>query len=221
MPEQGSHEIQLTGKQLFFLFMSLLVLAVVVFLLGVSVGRGVRGAAITGASASASPSGAASTTAAVPTPSPNVLDYHERLQSPGQRQGQSQAAADPSKAAADPSKTAAAKTDLGKLDPPSPPAEVPPAAAAKAAGSKPGALAPPVPVTDGWAVQLGAFKSRDLAEKMATTLKGKGYAAFVVTSPQDSSYRVRVGPYAQHAEAVGVANRLAKEKEGYTPRVIR
>jgi cell division septation protein DedD len=221
MPEQGSHEIQLTGKQLFFLFMSLLVLAVVVFLLGVSVGRGVRGAAITGSSASASPSGATVASAAVPTPSQNVLDYHERLQGPGQRQGQSQAAADSSKLAADPSKTDAAKTDPAKLDPPAPPAEVPPSAAAKAAGSKPGALAPPVSATDGWAVQLGAFKSRDLADKMATTLKGKGYAAFVVTSPQDSSYRVRVGPYAQHAEAVGVANRLAKEKEGYTPRVIR
>ena len=42
MTDQGFREIQLSGKQLVFLFMASVVLAVVVFLLGVSVGRGVR-----------------------------------------------------------------------------------------------------------------------------------------------------------------------------------
>ena len=55
MNDQSFHEIQLSGKQLVFLFMSAVVLAVVIFLLGVSVGRGVRGSV---ASASAADVGA-------------------------------------------------------------------------------------------------------------------------------------------------------------------
>src|SRR5688500_2754364 len=42
MSDQGFREIQLSGKQLVFLFMASVVVAVGVFLLGVSVGRGVR-----------------------------------------------------------------------------------------------------------------------------------------------------------------------------------
>lgn len=42
MSDQGFREIQLGGKQLVFLFMASVVVAVAVFLLGVSVGRGVR-----------------------------------------------------------------------------------------------------------------------------------------------------------------------------------
>src|SRR6185503_14262453 len=45
MSEQGFREIQLGGKQLVFLFMALVVGAVAIFLLGISVGRGVRSAA--------------------------------------------------------------------------------------------------------------------------------------------------------------------------------
>ena len=41
MQDEGFHEIQLNGKQLVFLFMSATVVAVVVFLCGVMVGRGV------------------------------------------------------------------------------------------------------------------------------------------------------------------------------------
>jgi hypothetical protein len=41
MADQEYREIQLSGKQIVFLFMSLVVVAVVIFLLGVSVGRGV------------------------------------------------------------------------------------------------------------------------------------------------------------------------------------
>ena len=40
MAEQQFREIQLSGKQLVFLFMTTVVLAVAIFLLGVSVGRG-------------------------------------------------------------------------------------------------------------------------------------------------------------------------------------
>ncbi len=42
MADDGFHEIQLNGKQLVFLFMATTVVAVVIFLSGVMVGRGVR-----------------------------------------------------------------------------------------------------------------------------------------------------------------------------------
>ena len=42
-PDDGFHEIQLSGKQLVFLFMATTVVSVVIFLCGVLVGRGVRG----------------------------------------------------------------------------------------------------------------------------------------------------------------------------------
>src|SRR3954451_9126551 len=40
--DDGFHEIQLSGKQLVFLFMATTVIAVLIFLCGVQVGRGVR-----------------------------------------------------------------------------------------------------------------------------------------------------------------------------------
>src|SRR5688500_557438 len=42
MPDHEVHEIQLNGKQLVFLFMAATVVAVVIFLCGVMVGRGIR-----------------------------------------------------------------------------------------------------------------------------------------------------------------------------------
>ena len=42
MPDQGVREIQLNGKQLVFMFMTATVAAVVIFLCGVMVGRGVN-----------------------------------------------------------------------------------------------------------------------------------------------------------------------------------
>ena len=43
-PDDGFREIQLSGKQLVFLFMAATVVSVVLFLCGVLVGRGVRAA---------------------------------------------------------------------------------------------------------------------------------------------------------------------------------
>src|SRR4029077_13785900 len=40
--DDGFHEIQLSGKQLVFLFMATTIVAVVIFLCGVQVGRGVK-----------------------------------------------------------------------------------------------------------------------------------------------------------------------------------
>lgn len=47
MSDEGVHEIQLNGKQLVFMFMAVTVVAVVIFLCGVMVGRGVRAPRVT------------------------------------------------------------------------------------------------------------------------------------------------------------------------------
>ena len=71
--DDGFHEIQLSGKQLVFLFMATTVVSVVIFLCGVLVGRNVRGEASIAAESSKTPlstSGAGMSAPAQPTPSP-------------------------------------------------------------------------------------------------------------------------------------------------------
>lgn len=204
MSDQGFHEIQLSGKQLVFGFMSLLVLVVVVFLLGVSVGRGVRPATATGTPLTADAGASSDTTVPTVMPpatktTPNELDFHERLQGRG---------ADAAKAA----------------EPPAPSADAaPPPKPAAAEPVKPNAGAPPSqapPAGAVWQVQIDSFNSKNLAEAEVGQLKTKGYAAFIFNSPPPGPpYRVRVGPFAVRAEAQRIADRL--QKEGYRPSVIR
>ena len=83
--EDGFHEIQLSGKQLVFLFMATTVVSVVIFLCGVLVGRGVRaerGGEETVAAAPAPPSTVDAAPPSTEPPAPpkeDVLSYHERL----------------------------------------------------------------------------------------------------------------------------------------------
>src|SRR5215207_10071280 len=91
MTDEGVHEIQLNGKQLVFLFMAATVVAVVIFLSGVMVGRGVAPARL--AAASATTETPIDPTAAIQTPMPAArtsdrppistqedLTYAERLE---------------------------------------------------------------------------------------------------------------------------------------------
>jgi len=121
MSDQGFHEIQLTGKQLVFLFMAAVVLAVSIFLLGVSVGRGVRSSVGTAADLGA-PS---DTTASASTPpatnvTPADLDYRQKLQSTPST-GAAAAGAISGAAAAAAASSAATKP----VEPPQPPPELP------------------------------------------------------------------------------------------------
>src|SRR5688500_19467614 len=102
MPDHEVHEIQLNGKQLVFMFMAATVVAVVIFLSGVMVGRGVRlpeadvlaagaepvadpiaapDAFAAGASAKAATSSGADLAAAPPLAQEN-LTYAEHLEAP-------------------------------------------------------------------------------------------------------------------------------------------
>jgi DedD protein len=212
MADPTYREIQLSGKQLVFLFMASVVLAVSVFLLGVSVGRGVRGTAASTDAESAEPAAVASTDTPVEMPpatqtSEADLSYHDQLQ------GQTSPPAQPM--------------------PPPVPREVTPSPAARpAAQPPPTSTAPPAPApvaaapsrpapasSSSWVVQVAAFGSNENANRLAAQLKGKGYSAFVESAgPRNALLRVAVGPFADRAEADRTAARLQRE-EGFKPLV--
>lgn len=218
MAESGVREIQLSGKQLVFLFMASVVLVVVVFLLGVSVGRGARASVGTVA-----PPDAVATTEKPMDPPPGAkagpedLSYSGRLPSSGPAKvGDSSAG--PAPAANTPATTA----DTPRTNPPAPPATSP--KTAPAPGQTPvsettsalktsapaTAAKPPVAPPGSWFVQVESYRSKDLADALVAKLKTKGYDAFIVDVPKPLLH-VRVGPYPQRSVADGVAVQLKKD----------
>lgn len=212
MSDQGFREIQLTGKQLVFLFMASVVVAVAIFLLGVSVGRGVRGT--TAAATEAVPDATADDLPVTMPPAtvltPADRSYHDQLQ------GQSTPPAQTPPASPQPATTAG------------PPAQ-PPAATPEAGGSRQaaaparstpaaGAAAAPAPAVGGWFVQVGAFGTRANAERRVAELKAKGHVATIATVSAAPAYRVRLGPFAERAEADRLRARV--KAEGFESSVI-
>jgi cell division protein FtsN len=202
MSDQGFHEIQLSWKQLVFLFMSAVVVAVVIFLFGVATGRAVR------SSADETPISADAGTTATVVPddatktdpgkaADSELSYHEMLLGAG-----TTPPPDPSKESAPPAATPAM----------APPPVTPPAAPV---------AEPPAP-TAGWFLQTGAYSTREVADGQVAKLKTLKFPAFVLApdaSAPTKLFRVRVGPYAERAEASQVMSRLTRQ--GYKPSITR
>jgi cell division septation protein DedD len=194
MTDEGVHEIQLSGKQLVFLFMAVTVVAVVIFLCGVLVGRGVRAVQDQAARIDAPTAPAAPVTE--PTTAPGAaasepLTYPRRL-----------TAAEPpaDEWLSSPAKSGAAPP--AGAEPP-PPAEPPPG--------------------EGYTVQVAALRGQPEAAAIAARLVAKGYPAYVVgPSPEApaSVYRVRVGKYADRREAERVLRRLEQEEQ-FRPWITR
>jgi DedD protein len=217
--DDGFHEIQLSGKQLVFLFMATTVVSVVIFLCGVLVGRGVRGDTVRADATPPAASGAtptpATTKADAPPPAPVVdspLTYQKRLDSPNPVQErlktQSAAAADTSKPVVEPVPVAKEVAPAPKPDAPAPaPASAP------SPSAKPG----------GWAVQVVALTDKAAASAVVQRLSAKGYPAFLV-SPQSGApvqnYKVQVGKFEDRAEAEQIAGRLKKEEQ-FQPWILR
>jgi cell division protein FtsN len=115
-----------------------------------------------------------------------------------------------------PSSEPAPEPAVGQVEPdgadePALEAEVPPTfPAATTASSRPAPA-----VTDGWSVQVGAYRSRENADTQVKQLVAKGYAAAAVApSAAGGYYRVRIGPFAQRAEAERTSARLKSEGIG-------
>jgi cell division septation protein DedD len=207
MTEPRPREIQLTAKQLVFIFMSTLLVAVVVFLLGVWVGRGIG----VEQSASASQTDGVGTTVdlgklkdtsksadgASAKSGGDKYDYPKALQGSGSAGG----AAQPPPPAPNPA----------------PPAKADPPPADKAQPIQTTPPGKPPATGDSWYVQVGAFTSRANAESMASDLKAKGYNTLVLPG---SPFKVRVGPFPQKTAAEQAATRLRKEPGVKNPSVI-
>jgi rare lipoprotein A len=222
--DDGFHEIQLSGKQLVFLFMATTIVAVVIFLCGVQVGRNVRTVRVAdaGDSAAATPSpatssatpqasGAAAAPPAVDPPSPaqeaeDDLSYANRLQSDKAPKEQLKPKDEPAPAPPTPAPVASApaKSAPAKSTPP-------PAAAQSSTAS----ANPPTARSGAWVIQVNALTNRAAADAMARRLSGKGYPAFVLAPASGAPvvYRVQVGRYSDRREAEQVARRLEKEEQ--------
>lgn len=223
LPEEGFHEIQLSGKQLVFLFMAATVVSVVIFLCGVLVGRGVQPASAEAAGASS-----AAREAGVTDPSAGAAAAGEAAGAAAPAGGQAATGAPggyfdqlmsdqppaetvkPTEQASPPASTATgadARREPARATAPAPtaaPASAPPATTSSVTTPPPGS---------GYIVQVTALRQRDEAQALAKRLGQKGYQAFVLDPQKGTTplYRVRVGPYAQRAEAEQAVKRLAKE----------
>jgi DedD protein len=205
--DDGFHEIQLNGKQLVFLFMAGTVVAVVIFLLGVFVGRGVRAETGTidplvaeqSATVPEIPPVASSSGSEAPASAAEDLSYPARLGS------------------------AAPPREVLREAPAAPPgpaartATAPPATPAPAASGVPNE-----PAGDGFAIQLAALGKREEAEGIVRRLAGKGYSAYLMAPAAGAPavYRVRVGKFKDRREAESVSARLQKEEQ-FKPWIVR
>lgn len=216
--DDGFHEIQLSGKQLVALFMLTTTAIVVVFLLGVRVGRGARDAQVDEPEQT---SAAAPVTQPAPVAAPPIteppapaadgqddLSYHKRLQGEGTPQEtlkrQEEAKPQPAPAPKAPAAAAAVPTPVATS------AHVP----------------PPVPAsidnlpTSGrsgkWAVQVIATQDRAIAGSVLKKLAAKGYPAFLVNPSANATpafYKVQVGRYTDKGEAEKVSLRIKKDEQ--------
>jgi hypothetical protein len=198
--EDGFHEIQLSGKQLVFLFMAGTIVSVFIFLCGVLVGRGARDARAAGLaglpSVEAAAPADAQAAAGAPDPAETVddLQYHKRLQGEAAQPEQLKKAPEP-----------AAEAPPAPEPPPAEPARAEPAADVPTAG-RPGSLL----------VQVTAVQDRGVAAGLVRKLADKGYPAFLVPPPSRTApqiYKVQVGRFSDRREAEEVKRRLEKEEQ--------
>jgi cell division septation protein DedD len=239
--DDGFHEIQLSGKQLVFLFMATTVVSVVIFLCGVLVGRGVRvdrpAADEAGITASPAPTDTIHETQAVPTVEPPTppaeegqpLEYKKRLESakplpetlkPPSEQPRASREPKPGPAAPPAADTPVAQASPAAAQQPRTATATP---KATADAQRPAPAATPVGEPkavrnprDSWVVQIVALRDREKASLVVKRLTGKGYPAFLVDPAAGAPapvFKVQVGRYADRDEAEQVRRRLEKEEQ--------
>lgn len=204
MSDREFREIELGTKQVIFIVMSTVVIAVVIFLLGVAVGRGVRGSVdgtdgevvstepLTPATPATEAGGVEGKVAGKTEPE---LDYHDLLM------GQSSGAAEAPPTEAPP--------------PTQPPVEPPQSASEPVAGGT-----APTPSGEAWYLQVGAYGTNRVAEGQVAAVKKLNLAAFVLPPGNGVKlFRVRVGPFSSRAQADEARTRLVRE--GFKPSVTK
>jgi cell division septation protein DedD len=214
MSDQGFHEVQLSGKQLVFLFMSAVVVMVVVFLLGVNVGRGVRSAVgdteVLAQAESPAPKGTdpAPASAEPAKPAQPELSYHDMLLA---------ATPAPDKGAAEKAPPTEAPPPISEAPPPvqSPTVAPPPVTESKRTPTQSPPAATPAPKPNGaeWFLQTGAYSTQAVAEGQVAKIKQLSFPAFVLPPERSGTklFHVRVGPYRDRAEAERASSRLTRQ----------
>jgi cell division septation protein DedD len=231
MADEGLHEIQLNGKQLVFLFMASTVVAVVIFLCGVMVGRGVRALqpadgteasvdAVVDPTASITqrtepPAATTSIPSNEPVASQETLTYPNRLEGQEPPEERLRRPAAPSAQVA----TTAKPSSIQRRGGPSGPPDGTTAATSGKALTEP---APREPAGNGFVVQVAAVNDRREADTIAKRLAAKGYPTFVTMPPNGipKMFRVRIGKYPTRGEAETIAARLEKEDQ-FKPWITR
>jgi cell division septation protein DedD len=239
--DDGFHEIQLSGKQLVFLFMATTVVSIVIFLCGVLVGRGVQnarglftssGGAETGDAKPGDDDAATAPATGEPTPV-GGLSYPASLPArqgdparvePGAAAGMTPTPEVPAAVKA-PASATPAPAGAPKATAKASPAEASkdaPKAATPAAVPPPSSTAPAPAEDGGFTVQVTALKNRPEADAIAQRLQGRGYKAYVVAPSAGGQviYKVRVGVNMQRQEADKVMRRLQNE-EKFKPWITR
>ncbi len=215
MADEGLREIQLNGKQLVFLFMASTVVAVVIFLCGVMVGRGVR-AQLASELTEASDNAGTDPTAVTQTPPPATtaaasssntpVASQETLTYPNRLQGQEP-----------PEETLKEPVAVLALLAPTKPAPTNAPSTKSASSAVAGE-----PAGNGFVVQVAAVNDRREAETIAQRLAGKGYPSFVTVPGAGTPrmFRVRIGKYNNRREAESIATRLEREEQ-FKPWITR
>jgi cell division septation protein DedD len=218
MSDEGFHEIQLNGKQLVFLFMAATVVAVVIFLCGVMVGRGVP--VRTSTPINSPEQAALDPTASLGLPATQTVATSENAPLTAQDTltypSPKPAAIAQPKPVVVPSKPAGATTPV-PVARSLPPSREATADRGQASGPAADAALNEPPGT-GFVVQVAAVRQRAEANTIARRLSGKGYPAFVTTS--GVNFRVRVGKFNERREAELVAGRLEREEQ-FKPWITR
>jgi DedD protein len=209
--EQSYYEIALTNRQVLVAFVILLGSVFVAFFAGVWVGRGERP---TIAEHLEGPPGEEA-----PGIGPDELEFFA-----GAAEGRVERRADLQELLESPRADSSLAEDLGVEERPEPPPEPRPDAppgeeiATPARPSPPGTATEAPPSTPGAAdgpAVIQVFSSRDEAQARALLerLRGAGFEAFLspAEAPGGAVYRVRIGPFAQRAQAERVAERVRRE----------
>ena len=214
------YEVQLNNKQLVFFFMATLAIAVVVFLCGVMVGRGVRDATLAAAQneiAAGPRSRSAEVSGAAASGTPR-LDYTERLESEREqnRLDPSASAAGGSEKGAVPSENPETVTESATR-PRTTSQAPPPSAAPSPSKPRPTMLG----TTDGaFTIQVVALKTEDAAQSLLNRLKNKNYRAYLEAGGEAGLHRVRVGRFTTRDEAERVAQKL-RDEEKFKPYITQ
>ena len=197
--EKSYYEIQLDNKQLILVFLAALTLCVLIFVLGVMVGKGQKEAEMAAAGKSGSSSARTEPDLTVPkepkeTESPAAKNQKSEKKSASK-------GTEPSKDDGFYGLDQSDESQKG-LEPKTEPAVAKP----EPAPSEPGPTLAPVRFT----VQLMATESKSKAQEQVRYLKARGYSPFMsVKETKDGAvYKVRIGKYADTAAAKEIAARL-------------